>query len=285
MPSISLRGLPGPVHQALRTAADDAHRSLNSEILYRLEASFDPNPRRLDDPSRRGPPRYGHPRSGHPRRDPGTYDSVPFDASPPLAGPPLAWRIPPARASEVRESRSRWGRESVDATTTPIVTAVSGHTSDLERRSVMLIGSEPDDGWLNLEWHGVRVKGEEAFPSGRARLSIDGLAQAGLGGEVALERTDLVALVSDIALDALAESRPDEPPLRRISRFDPTPRSTLLLLRIDPYTHGQLEAVRERTRLSVLRDQLDRLLGIEVEIDRPGGLPRDAAEAASDDDA
>ena len=243
MPTITLRGLPDHVHEALRTAADDAHRSLNSELLHRLETSIDPSPPRPDPPGAVGLPDGWQPPS------------------------PEGWHPqPPRGAHQVREPAPAWGREVVDATTTPLVLALSGETFDLERRSAMIVGSEPVDGWLHLEWHWVRVEGEEALPSGAARLSIDGLAQAELGGDAVFGREEVKALVADLALDALAGSRADDFPLRRINRFGLTPPATLLLLRIDPATRGQLEAVRDRTRLTSLRNHLDRLLGIGVEI-------------------
>jgi hypothetical protein len=39
MPDVALRGVSADVHRALREAADRNHRSLNGEILARLEAS------------------------------------------------------------------------------------------------------------------------------------------------------------------------------------------------------------------------------------------------------
>lgn len=39
MAQIALRGIPDPLHQALRRSAEQNHRSLNREILARLEAS------------------------------------------------------------------------------------------------------------------------------------------------------------------------------------------------------------------------------------------------------
>jgi hypothetical protein len=39
MPDVALRGVPAEVHRALRQAADRNHRSLNGEILARLDAS------------------------------------------------------------------------------------------------------------------------------------------------------------------------------------------------------------------------------------------------------
>ena len=39
MPDVALRGVPAEVHRALREAADRNHRSLNGEILARLDAS------------------------------------------------------------------------------------------------------------------------------------------------------------------------------------------------------------------------------------------------------
>lgn len=42
MPDLALRGIPADVHQALREAAQRNHRSLNGEILRRLEVSVHP---------------------------------------------------------------------------------------------------------------------------------------------------------------------------------------------------------------------------------------------------
>ena len=39
MPDVALRGIPEPLHQALKRAAARNHRSLNGEILSRLERS------------------------------------------------------------------------------------------------------------------------------------------------------------------------------------------------------------------------------------------------------
>ena len=39
MPNITLRGIPDDVHTALKDAASRNHRSLNGEILARLDAS------------------------------------------------------------------------------------------------------------------------------------------------------------------------------------------------------------------------------------------------------
>jgi hypothetical protein len=41
---LALRGIPADVHEALRDAAVRNHRSLNGEILARLEASLGPTP-------------------------------------------------------------------------------------------------------------------------------------------------------------------------------------------------------------------------------------------------
>lgn len=43
MPDIALRGLPSDLHRALKEAAERNHRSLNGEILARLEASLRPS--------------------------------------------------------------------------------------------------------------------------------------------------------------------------------------------------------------------------------------------------
>lgn len=45
MSNVALRGLSEALHSALRDAADRNHRSLNGEILARLEASFRAGPR------------------------------------------------------------------------------------------------------------------------------------------------------------------------------------------------------------------------------------------------
>jgi hypothetical protein len=44
MSDVALRGVSAEVHRALRDAAERNHRSLNGEILARLEASFRPTP-------------------------------------------------------------------------------------------------------------------------------------------------------------------------------------------------------------------------------------------------
>ena len=44
MADLALRGLPTAVHEAIREAAARNHRSLNGEILARLEASVRPGP-------------------------------------------------------------------------------------------------------------------------------------------------------------------------------------------------------------------------------------------------
>jgi hypothetical protein len=43
MPDVALRGLSPGLHQALKEAAEENHRSLNGEILDRLERSFRPS--------------------------------------------------------------------------------------------------------------------------------------------------------------------------------------------------------------------------------------------------
>ena len=48
MPDIALRGLRSDLHQSLKEAADRNHRSLNGEILARLEASVQPTPVKVD---------------------------------------------------------------------------------------------------------------------------------------------------------------------------------------------------------------------------------------------
>ena len=44
MPDVVLHGLPDRLHQALKAAARQNHRSLNGEILARLTASFHSGP-------------------------------------------------------------------------------------------------------------------------------------------------------------------------------------------------------------------------------------------------
>ena len=44
MPDLALRGLPDHLHQELKSAAVRNHRSLNGEILARLEASVGSEP-------------------------------------------------------------------------------------------------------------------------------------------------------------------------------------------------------------------------------------------------
>ena len=48
MPDIALRGMSPTVHKALKEAAERNHRSLNGEILARLEASVMPTPVDVD---------------------------------------------------------------------------------------------------------------------------------------------------------------------------------------------------------------------------------------------
>jgi hypothetical protein len=43
MPDVALRGMSPELHEALKRAAQRSHRSLNGEILARLEASFGPS--------------------------------------------------------------------------------------------------------------------------------------------------------------------------------------------------------------------------------------------------
>ena len=43
MPDFALRGLSPGLHQALKEAAEENHRSLNGEILARLEQSLRPS--------------------------------------------------------------------------------------------------------------------------------------------------------------------------------------------------------------------------------------------------
>jgi len=40
MPDVALRGMSPELHEALKRAAERSHRSLNREILARLDASF-----------------------------------------------------------------------------------------------------------------------------------------------------------------------------------------------------------------------------------------------------
>jgi len=249
MPSITIRGLSEPLHSELKAAAEDARRSLNSELLYRLEAS-------ATVPAA------------------GLSDDV-------ANGPPQGWPAPPSPMPiEVREPSPEWSRSSSpgDATVSPTFVAVKGHAFQSGRRSVMLVASEPVDGWIEMEWHWVRAEGEEEIPSGAARISISGLARAELGGRPTLDRGDVVALVSDLALDALGAAPSSGSPLERITRFDTVPPAALLRLRIDPLTRAQLESVRTRTRLASLRDSLDRLLDIEVEV---GGFEGSRGPAVS----
>ena len=44
MPNLALRGIPNHLHKELKVAAKRNHRSLNGEILARLEASVPPDP-------------------------------------------------------------------------------------------------------------------------------------------------------------------------------------------------------------------------------------------------
>jgi hypothetical protein len=48
MPDVTVRGMSSTLHQALKSAADRNHRSLNGEILTRLEASFEPSTVHVD---------------------------------------------------------------------------------------------------------------------------------------------------------------------------------------------------------------------------------------------
>ena len=48
MPDVALRGLPPALHQALKAAAARNRRSLNGEIVARLEASLRPSPVDVD---------------------------------------------------------------------------------------------------------------------------------------------------------------------------------------------------------------------------------------------
>ena len=235
MPSITIRGLSEPLHSELKAAAEDSRRSLNSELLHRLEISARvPSPGEAEESS---------------------------------PGPPEGWRPdPPTIPLEVRESGPGWGRSRVDATVSPIVVALKDGTLDRDRRSLLLVASEAAGRWLALEGHWVRAEGEEVVPPGTARISIAGLARAELDPHTVLDRADVVALVADMALDALREVLPSPPPMQRINRFDPAPPAALLRLRIDPVTRAQLEDVRSRTRIGALRDALERLLGIDVQV-------------------
>jgi len=257
MPSITIRGLPEPLHSELKAAAEDSRRSLNSELLHRLENS-------ALETSAKVPP-------------PGPSDNTAY-------GPPAGWRPdPPTIPLEVREPRPEWSRSPGpgDATVSPTFVALRGHAFQRGRRSVMLVASEPQDGWLEMEWHWVRSEGEEEIPSGAARISIAGLARAELGGRPTLDRGDVVSFVSDLALDALGENPSSDSPLERITRFDTVPPAALLRLRVDPMTRARLEAIRARSRLASLCDALDRLLEIEVEV---GGIEESpgASETASE---
>ena len=44
LPDVALRGIPGPLHRELKSSARRNHRSLNGEILARLEESVRPGP-------------------------------------------------------------------------------------------------------------------------------------------------------------------------------------------------------------------------------------------------
>ena len=44
LPDVALRGIPGPLHRELKSSARRNHRSLNGEILARLEESVRPEP-------------------------------------------------------------------------------------------------------------------------------------------------------------------------------------------------------------------------------------------------
>jgi plasmid stability protein len=48
MPDLTLRGMSTGVHEALKEAAERNHRSLNGEVLARLEASVRPTPMDVD---------------------------------------------------------------------------------------------------------------------------------------------------------------------------------------------------------------------------------------------
>ena len=41
MPALTLKSLPQNLLESLRAAADGAHRSLNKEVIHRLERSFE----------------------------------------------------------------------------------------------------------------------------------------------------------------------------------------------------------------------------------------------------
>jgi len=49
MPDFALRGMSPALHQALKSAAERNHRSLNREILARLEASVGPTLLDIDE--------------------------------------------------------------------------------------------------------------------------------------------------------------------------------------------------------------------------------------------
>jgi Uma2 family endonuclease len=45
MTNLTLKGIPGPLHERLRAVAEDNRRSLNGEAIHRLERSFDDDAR------------------------------------------------------------------------------------------------------------------------------------------------------------------------------------------------------------------------------------------------
>jgi len=49
MPSLTIKSLPDPLHEALRRAAERNHRSLNSEVIHRLESSLTLRPAAPDE--------------------------------------------------------------------------------------------------------------------------------------------------------------------------------------------------------------------------------------------
>ncbi len=49
MPSLTLKGLPRPLHLALKKRAEQNHRSLNREILATLESVLTPGSRPVDE--------------------------------------------------------------------------------------------------------------------------------------------------------------------------------------------------------------------------------------------